>query len=334
MFVKLCTITIILTYLLVLVGGIVRSTGAGMGCPDWPKCFGKWVPPVSEEQLPEGYEKELALQREKKNNKVNRVLGYFGINLVSNEASVIEYDAIRFNTTKAWIEYLNRILGVLVGFSILLTTFFAFRYKKENSKVLTYSIGALLLVMLEGYLGSLVVSTNLIPGLISMHMIMALGIIFMLLMAYRNAKGLEAIHQVSTLTKTLLGATIVLSIIQLVLGTQVREAIDAISISLGIAQRDQWIANSGNTVLIHRSFSLIIVVAQLFFYIRFRKKEGQYSILATILLVVIGIEIASGTLMYYLAIPAMLQPVHLLLSFIMLGAQYMLLLNLKTEQQV
>ena len=38
-------------------GGTVRATGAGMGCPDWPLCFGKFIPPTSEAELPENWEK-------------------------------------------------------------------------------------------------------------------------------------------------------------------------------------------------------------------------------------------------------------------------------------
>ena len=91
LFQKLALLTVIVVYVLILIGGIVRSTGAGMGCPDWPKCFGSWVPPTDASQLPSNYQQ------------------IFGAKLKGE---------VEFNVFKTWTEYLNRLFGAFTGLVI------------------------------------------------------------------------------------------------------------------------------------------------------------------------------------------------------------------------
>ena len=73
---RLGIITIFAVYIVILMGGIVRASGAGMGCPDWPTCFGQWIPPTEEAQLPPNYHETYA-QRGYENTQFNPINGYY-----------------------------------------------------------------------------------------------------------------------------------------------------------------------------------------------------------------------------------------------------------------
>ena len=90
---KLAFWTVAAVYFLILVGGFVRASGSGMGCPDWPQCFGSWIPPLNESQLPADYQ----------------------------EIYGASYGDTRFNPVKTWIEYVNRLVGVAIGILIIVT---------------------------------------------------------------------------------------------------------------------------------------------------------------------------------------------------------------------
>ena len=120
---RVCLTTTVAVFLLILIGSIVRSTGAGMGCPDWPKCFGSWVPPTSAEQLPANYPEIYVAKRVEKNERFASLLTNMGFahlaEEIRNDESIHEQEP--FNATKTWIEYINRLAGAVIGLLIILT---------------------------------------------------------------------------------------------------------------------------------------------------------------------------------------------------------------------
>ena len=156
---RLSTITLAFVYLLILVGGIVRSTGSGMGCPDWPKCFGSWVPPTEVSQLPADYKEVYSQQRVAKNERFATYLSALGFATLADQ---IQHDpSIReendFNATKTWIEYLNRLLGAVVGLLILATFVVSLRYWSRDRILVAATFATLITVAIQGWIGSVVV---------------------------------------------------------------------------------------------------------------------------------------------------------------------------------
>ena len=323
--------TIVAVYLLILVGGVVRSTGAGMGCPDWPKCFGNWVPPSEVSELPTDYKDIYSAKRAEKNERFATYLDFFGFQVeadkIRNDKSILI--EAEFNKSKTWTEYLNRVLGVIIGFLILLTFFASRAWLKKDKLIFYLSFLALMLVILEGWIGSVVVSTNLTAWVVTVHMLLALAIVALLIYVNYRSQNIEITeYQVGKLIKNLVIACLVVTLVQTVLGTQVREMVDRIAASFNMGSRDMWIDALGLPFYIHRSFSILVLGLHLWLIsllIKGQNEEGELGKLAKWLLVVLVAEVGTGVIMAYFAIPATMQPIHLLLGSLAIGIQFMLL---------
>ncbi|MEO6977888.1 MAG: COX15/CtaA family protein, partial [Mucilaginibacter sp.] len=112
-FQKINLATIILLFILILAGGVVRSTGSGMGCPDWPKCFGRYIPPTSVNELPKDYKQKYVAGRLAKNQRFAKTLDVFGYSdlakRIREDRSILVPED--FNAAKTWTEYINRVIG-------------------------------------------------------------------------------------------------------------------------------------------------------------------------------------------------------------------------------
>jgi cytochrome c oxidase assembly protein subunit 15 len=333
------TATVVAVYVLILVGGIVRATGAGMGCPDWPKCFGQWIPPTELGQLPEDYKDVYAEQRKQKNlrlTKYFRALGFHSLaERLANDPSIyVEQD---FNALKTWIEYVNRLIGAVIGLLIFATFLASFTYFKSRPVIFWISLASVLLTGIQGWIGSVVVSTNLLGGMITVHMFLA--IVMVLLLIYALYLSYEPFISTQSkaiarpkLLRNLAWVALALTFAQTMLGTQVREALDVVAESLGAARKAEWVEAVGLSFLIHRSFSWLVLGSSLalLYYLRkelqaapFLKVQGTWLLATTL------VQIFSGIVLAYWAMPALLQPLHLVAGIIMLGQQFFIILALQ-----
>lgn len=306
---RMALITIVAVYFLILVGATVRASGAGMGCPDWPTCFGRWIPPTSEGQLPENYQVIYA------------ELGYADT---------------RFNVVKTWTEYTNRLVGVSIGLLIFLTALFAWFCRSYNPRIFIASFAAFLMVGFQGWLGARVVASNLHTGMITLHMLMALAIVATLLyamaLALRESPETRLAERIDPRFPKWLYGIVILTLLQVTLGTQVREMTDLISQTQGEAMRSRWIEFMPWVFYVHRSFSAVVLLGNAWmawFLINSLGWQHRLSRLTLAMVIVIAVTILSGATLGHLGMPALVQPAHLLLASLLFGLQFMILLGVR-----
>ncbi|WP_316804663.1 COX15/CtaA family protein [Pedobacter nototheniae] len=333
-FIRINFITIIVTLLVILAGGIVRSTGSGMGCPDWPKCFDRYIPPTDVSQLPANYKEKYVAGRLKKNEKFAKYLESMGKTELADQIRHDKSITIpeEFNPAKTWTEYLNRLAGVLAGIFLLLTAIYSFTYKKTAKRIIVLSILNIFVVGYQAWLGSIVVSTNLAQWVVTVHMLLALVILAISIYTYNYAKQLNKTPSVIMYRilwlKGFLFFTVVLSIAQIVLGTEVRETVDVIAKSL-LHSRASWIGKVGSIFSYHRDLAILVVIANGVVYKmvidRFSGKAAPL-LTARFIIITLLIQLLSGFALAYIAFPPAAQAIHILFSTLLFSLQFYLYL--------
>ncbi|TAE16151.1 MAG: heme A synthase [Bacteroidetes bacterium] len=287
-YIKYTWFVLIFVFVVILAGGLVRMTQSGMGCPDWPTCFGKWIPPTSADQLPPDFEKYLRQQD-------------------------IDHT---FNVYHTWIEYLNRLAGALLGLFILIHVGYTLKlFWKTNKTVVAWSVGLLLLTGFQGWLGKKVVDHNLAVVKITIHMLVALVIAAIPLIILHIVKPATA--RVNKVLLWLTNAAILLVIAQIVIGTDVREQIDEISKAYHYEHREAWIAPLNNLFVVHKISAFAVTGLCIYLFFQLLAVPGMAKQAFLLLATLLG-AMAMGLIMAYIQMPAFAQPSHLLLSSILI----------------
>lgn len=303
---RLLIISLVNTFLVILAGGVVRTTGSGMGCPDWPKCFGQYIPPTDISELPPNYKEMYAVQGK---------------------------EIADFNAFHTWTEYVNRLVGATLGLFVLLTLITSFSYRKEDKLLPIVSFLILVMVLFEAWLGSVVVESDLAPVKITTHMLVAFAIVTLMCYALVRERlkytPQTTVLKVPSKVRNLFLLVIALFILQVLMGTQVREEIDMF-VKEG-SPRNMWIDMLPGIFFIHRTFSLfwsglfIYLAMQIFRYYRQNNSIYRPALFAGIIAV---LEIISGAIMSYFDVPPAVQPIHLLFSTLIYGFLVLSLINL------
>ncbi len=315
--------TIISLLIVVIAGSLVKATDSGMGCPDWPKCFGHLIPPTDANEVYwKGNSNYFEGQMVISDNKLwtaNKAITSTTTFTKSNWTFFETHEYATYNPTHTIIEYINRLTSVLLGFFSLGMLLFAFRMKKNKTLHIGLCVATLILIGFEAWLGKKVVDTTLAPEKISVHLYADyfLFLITSVLLSYSKVKKKISANKKAL---TVISSTLIVLCIQLFFGTKLREIFDQFH-TQGSLDRTYWVDGAGIQFLLHRSFSWLYLALIYVSYTYLKKVWGQHKLLKKAFLlfcVAVAMEIFTGIIMAYFEIPRFVQPMHVISSSLLL----------------
>ena len=320
-------ITLASLYLIFLAGSIVRMTGSGMGCPDWPKCFGYYIPPTSEEQITwqpnSTYEEGMIIIKDEVLFVAEQEVKTDSVFNKKNWEEYTKHEYATFNKFHTWVEYINRLVTVVSGFIFLFLLAGSLKFRKENKWIPIISFIAFFFMLVEAVLGKMVVDSNLKPTMITIHMVIGLVIIGLILRLLFIIQEEKINFKYNSLFNKLLIISVVFSLIQIAMGTQVRQFIDEQVKLFGFENKEYSLMNPSFKFYFHRSFTIAIILVNFgLFYLNQVHSLG-YKLVKWILLLLF-LETITGILMYYAEFPLGTQAIHLLSGALLFGVQFYL----------
>ncbi|WP_422860480.1 COX15/CtaA family protein [Flagellimonas sp. S174] len=328
-FQKLAKVSLVLVYLVIVAGAVVRMTGSGMGCPDWPKCFGYYIPPTEEKTLQwepnKTFKEGQVIIKEESLLIANADFNTKDSFNASNWSTYTKHDYAIFNVWHTWIEYINRLLGALAGLATLLLALYSFKFWRTQKGITLFAWIVVFGMGFQAWLGATVVYSVLEPVKITLHMVMALVIVALLIYLIHLTKSVKDSLYVPQLRIFLIGA-LLLTLVQIILGTQVRQFVDEQIDLVGENAKNLWLQNPTLQFYVHRSLSIIVLLVNGYIW-WFMKKKQANLVQINWVMVIIGLEVLTGISMYYIDFPFGSQPAHLVLASVLFGFQFSLVLN-------
>lgn len=334
---RLAWIALASVIFVVFAGAVVRVTGSGLGCPDWPTCWGCLIPPTSADQIDVD---KLDLEKFKHHAQRKGI-----------DPDTITRETVldSFNPVQTWIEYSNRLATLPLGFSTLLLALVSFTAKKNRGLIIGLSWFCLLDVIGNAVMGAIVVRSGLQPGIITLHMSLAFLLIAVLVtivwltQTKRTEQATEAVTN-EAITRHR-GRLLIVSLIffgclfgEGLLGSQLRERTDELTLIAETDQgtaRDEWAAELSEHWIykIHRSFSwTLLVTAGLIVW--WSRSDGFHSAREPkIIFALVIAMMLMGIVLGHIAIYPVVQVLHVGTTAVLLAATWHWILRLMFSEK-
>ena len=324
-----------LVYLVIIAGAVVRMTGSGMGCPDWPKCFGYYIPPIKGKQLlfkpNHNYKKGMMILLDSQQFMVAKNDFKTGkIYQARDWEAYSVHDYAIYDPVHTWIEYINRLIGALAGLPILILGIWSCWFFKENPWITFLALLTVFGMGFQAWLGKTVVDSNLAPYKITIHMVMALLIVFFILSLIFNTKTTFKTQVYHSLFYRVIGFCILLTLLQIIIGTQVRQFVDEQTKLLGY-EKELWLTKPEVSFYIHRSTSILVLLTNAYLWFTNKRYNLGFKKINLVMGLII-FEILTGILMYYFEFPFLTQPIHLVVACLLFGIQLYIYLEIRQKK--
>lgn len=327
---KIAKTAVVLVYLVIIAGTVVRMTGSGMGCPDWPKCFGYYIPPTTSIDLQwqphKAFKKGQVIIVDETLKVAKEDFETSTSYAENNWEAYTKHDYAIFNPLHTWIEFINRLFGALAGLATLVLALVSLSFWKKNKWIPILSWLVVFGMGFQAWLGATVVYSVLLPAKITIHMVMALVIVAFLLYII-HISGTKNKNNIADKSLTLLLALALgVTLIQIIMGTQVRQFVDEQIDVFGESAKDLWLQDPTLLFYIHRSFSILVFLLNAYIVYRIVKLNLGYPKITWVIALIV-MEILSGVLMVYVDFPFGSQPIHMMLAALLFGVQFYLVLE-------
>jgi len=223
------------------------------------------------------------------------------------------------------------LIGAFTGLPVLALALLSLTMIRKDWIVPLASFAGLFLLGFEAWLGKIVVDGNLVPHQITYHMFGALGLVAIFVFLVVRLKSVDFVFKMKRNNTTVLIGSIglVLLLVQIFLGTNVREEVDAIGKSSLIAD-DQWLERLSVIFKFHRTFSLVVIGLLGWFAIRLIQDHAISAGPRMLIVLLVG-EVLVGMGLAYLELPAALQPIHLMFAVFDFALAFFLLLYYRRQ---